>query len=91
MWTRCPVALDATVKICGLELEDFALVAVVPLLASTVLGAVASFGCGACLGAVLSLSKRGKAPGALLHRLHALELTRLPGLLGPKRQRYSAW
>ena len=42
------------------------------------------------LGAVLYLSKRGRPPGALLHSLHGLELTRLPGLLRPTPQRYSA-
>ena len=36
-------------------------------------------------------AKRGKPPGALLHALHRFELTRLPGLLQPTRQRYSAW
>ena len=53
--------------------------------------AVASFGGAVLLGAGVYLAKRGRPPGALLHRLHALELTRLPGVLSPRRQRYSAW
>jgi len=91
MWTHCPQVLDEPVKIFGLDVEDFGLVAATPLLACVVLDAVASFGCAAVLGAVLYLSKRGRPPGALLHSLHALEITRLPGLLRPRRQRYSAW
>jgi len=91
MWTPCPMVLDEPVKIFGLEPEDFGLVTVTPLLAGVVLDALASFGCAAVLGTVLYLCKRGKPPGALLHALHGLELTRVPGLLGPKRQRYSAW
>ncbi len=91
MWTDCPVVLDEPVKICGLEPEDFALVGVTPLLASLVLDALGSFGCGAAVGLAFYFAKRGKPPGALLHALHRLELTRLPGLFSPRRQRYSAW
>jgi len=91
MWTDCPVVLDEPVKICGLEPEDFALVGVTPLLASLVLDALGSFGCGAAVGLAFYFAKRGKPPGALLHALHRFELTRLPGLLRPTQQRYSAW
>ena len=91
MWTPCPVMLDEPVTIVGLELEDFGLVAVTPLLACLFVDAVTSFCCAGALGAGISLAKRGKPPGALLHTLHGLELTRLPGLLRPTRQRYSAW
>jgi len=85
------MVLDEPVKIFGLEPEDFGLVTATPLLACLFFDAVASFGCAALLGAVLYLSKRGRPPGALLHSLHGLELTRLPGLLRPTPQRYSAW
>jgi hypothetical protein len=91
MWTNCPVVLDEPVKIFGLEPEDFALVGVAPLLASLVLDALGSFGCGAAVGLAFYCAKRGKPPGALLHGLHRLELTRLPGLCSPRRQRYSPW
>jgi hypothetical protein len=43
------------------------------------------------VGLVFYVAKRGKPPGALLHALHCLELTRLPGLCSPRRQRYSPW
>ena len=62
-----------------------------PLLLSLLVDAVASFGGALLLGAAVYLAKRGRPPGALLHALHALELTRLPGLLSPRRQRYSPW
>ncbi len=91
MWTPCPMVLDEPVKIFGLEPEDFGVVAATPLLACLFVDAGASFGCAAMLGAALYLSKRGRPPGALLHSLHGLEMTRLPGLLRPTRQRYSAW
>ena len=91
MWTPCPMVLDEPVKILGLEPEDFAVVAATPLLLSLLVDAVASFGGAVLLGAAVYLAKRGRPPGALLHALHALELTRLPGLLSPRRQRYSAW
>jgi hypothetical protein len=68
-----------------------ALVVVTPLLLSLLVEAVASFGGALLLGAAMYLAKRDRPPGALLHALHALELTRLPGLLSPRRQRYSPW
>ena len=91
MWRKCPQVLDEPVTILGLEPEDFAGTALVPVLAALVLDTLPSFACGAAVGAFLYFSKRGRAAGALLHRLHALELTRLPGLLSPRVQRYSAW
>jgi hypothetical protein len=91
MWTPCPMVLDEPVKILGLEPEDFAIVAVTPLLLSLVVDAVASFGGALLLGGAVHLAKRGRPPGALLHALHGVELTRVPGLLGPTWQRYSAW
>lgn len=91
MWSPCPMVLDEPVNVCGLEPDDFGLVAATPLLASLLLDAVPSFVVAGALGIVLYLAKRGQPPGALLHALHGLELTRLPGLLRPRRQRYSAW
>jgi hypothetical protein len=91
MWTDCPVMLDEPVTICGVEPEDFGLIAVTPLFASFFLAAAPSLLLAGALGVALSLAKRGQPPGALLHALHGLELTRLPGLLAPRRQRYSAW
>jgi len=85
------MVLDEPVKILGLEPEDFAVVAVTPLFLSLLVEAVASFGGALLLGAAVYLAKRGRPPGALLHALHGLELAHIPGLLGPKRQRYSAW
>jgi len=60
------------VKIFGLEPEDFGLVGVTPLLASLVLDALGSFGCGAAVGLAFYVAKRGKPPGALFHALHRL-------------------
>lgn len=91
MWTPCPIVLDDPVTICGLEAEDFGLVALTPLLASLLLDAVPSLLGAGLLGTALYLTKRGQPPGALLHALHGLELTRLPGLLAPRRRLYSAW
>jgi hypothetical protein len=91
MWTPCPVILDEPVKILGLEPEDVAVVGAVTLLASLGLDAIPSFACGLGLGAALYFAKRNRPPGALLHRLHALELTKLPGILGLRLQRYSPW
>ena len=91
MWLPCPQVLDAPVKILGLELEDFAMSAITPLLVSYFLDVLPSFGLGLLLGLALYSAKRGRPQGALLHLLHGLELTRLPGLLPPTTQRYSAW
>jgi hypothetical protein len=91
MWTPCPMVLDEPVTILGLEPEDVGLVAALPLLLALVLDTLPCFAATAALGLALSLTKRGKPPGALLHALHGLELTRLPGLLSPRRQRYSPW
>jgi hypothetical protein len=91
MWTPCPNVLDEPVKVLGLEIEDFGMVAASPLVLGFVFDALASFGLAFLLGVALYLSKRGRPPGAVLHTLHGLELTRLPGILGPQRQRYSAW
>ena len=91
MWTECPVMLDEPVTICGVEPEDLGLLAVTPLFASVFLDAAPSLLLAGALGAALYVAKRGQPPGALLHALHGLELTRLPGLLPPRRQRYSAW
>ena len=91
MWTPCPLVLDEPVKIFGLEPDDFAIVAGLPLVLAFFFDALASFGLTALLGAALYFAKRGRPPGALLHTLHGLELTHMPGILGPKPQRYSAW
>ncbi len=91
MWTDCPQVLDEPVKILGLEPEDFAVVAITPVFLALLCDALTSFGGTALVGAALYFAKRGRPPGALFHTLHALELTRLPGVLGPKRQCYSAW
>ena len=71
------------VTILGLEPDDFAVVAATPLLLALVLDAVASFGGALLLGAGVYLAKRGRPPGALLHRLHALELTRCQACCRP--------
>ena len=91
MWTPCPKVLDEPVKVLGLEIDDFAMVAASPLVLGFVFDALASFGLAFLLGVALYLSKRGRPPGALLHTLHGWEVTRLPGILGPRRRRYSAW
>jgi hypothetical protein len=91
MWTPCPIVLDEPVKICGLEPEDFGLVLTTPLFISLLCDVLVSFGCGLAVGAALYLTKRGKPPGALLHGLHRLELTRLPGILPPTEHAYSPW
>ena len=91
MWTPCPVVLDEPVTIVGLELEDLGLTAFALLLASLALTATLSLACAAAVGFFLSTMKRGKAPGALLHTCHQLELMRLPGVLRPRPQRYGPW
>ena len=91
MWTPCPVVLDEPVTVLGLELEDLGLTAFTLLVASLALSAIASLACAAAVGLFLYRMKRGKAPGALLHTLHQLELMRLPGVLSPRPQRYGPW
>ena len=91
MWTPCPVVLDEPVTVLGLELEDLGLTAFTLLVASLALSAIASLACAAAVGLFLYRMKRGKAPGALLHTLHQLELMRLPGVLSPRSQRYGPW
>jgi hypothetical protein len=91
MWTPCPLVLDEPVKVVGLEIEDFAMVAVSPLCLAFIFDALMSFALAALFGVALYCSKRGRPPGALLHTLHGWEVTRLPGILGPRRRRYSAW
>jgi hypothetical protein len=91
MWTACPTVLDAPVTIMGLEPEDFAIVAIAPLFLAFVLDAAASLLVALALGWAVTRAKRGRPPGAMLHALHGWELVRLPGLLRPTVQRYSAW
>jgi hypothetical protein len=91
MWQECPKVLDEPVKILGMEVEDFATVAVSPLFLSLVCDAMLSFALAAALGVGLYLSKRGRTQGALWHTLHALELLKLPGVLGPQEKGYSPW
>ena len=92
MWIPCPRVLDALVKILGLEIEDLAAVAAVPLLLVPFdLDALPCFAVAGALGMALYLAKRGKPPGALLHTLHRLELLKLPGILSPRPRRYSPW
>jgi hypothetical protein len=91
MWTKSPQVLDEPAKILGLELDDFSMATVVPLFLALFFDALPSFAGGFLLGLTLYFAKRGKAPGAMLHTLHRLELIHLPGILGPKRQRYSPW
>ena len=83
MWRPCPVVLDEPVTIFGMELEDFGLMAVTPLFLSWFLDTIPSFAGGFLLGAALYVAKRGRPPGALLHTLHGIEITRLPGVLSP--------
>jgi len=91
MWTPCPQVLDEPVKIFGLEIEDFTAVALTPMLAGLFLESWQSFACAGVLGVGLYRSKRGRAPGALLHRAHQWELVRLPGILSPRPTTYSPW
>jgi hypothetical protein len=91
MWIACPRILDMPVTIFGLDIDDFALVSVTPLLASLVWDAPGSFGCAAALAAVLYFSKRNRPAGDVFHTLHSLELLRLPGILGPRPHIYSPW
>ena len=91
MWTACPVVLDEPVTIVGLELEDLGLTAFILVLASVAFSAMLSLAMAAAVGFFLSKMKRGKAPGALLHTCHQLELMRLPGVLSPRAQRYGLW
>jgi hypothetical protein len=91
MWTPCPQVLDEPVKILGVELEDFVLIATFPLCLSLFLDTVPCFVGTALLAYGLYRAKRGRPPGALLHWLHAMELVRLPGVLSPRPQRYSPW
>jgi hypothetical protein len=93
MWIPCPRVLDEPVKILGLEVEDLVVSASVPLLLGIPfdLGALPCFAGAGVLGLVLYRAKRGKAPGALLHALHRLELAKLPGVLSPRPRTYSPW
>jgi hypothetical protein len=91
MWTRCPLVLDAPVKVLGLETDDCALILVSPIVTGLFVSTWASILWGAGIGVGLYRVKRGKPPGTVLHWLHRMELVRLPGVLGPKPQRYSPW
>jgi hypothetical protein len=89
MWTPCPVGLNNTSKILGLELSDCLAVTLTPVLVSGWVDTLESFGCGALVGVALYFLKRGKPPGALLHTLHSVECGKLPGVLGPVSYTYS--
>jgi hypothetical protein len=83
--------LDAPVTILGYEPEDFCVVALMPMLLGLFVDMIPSLLGAAVFAAALYFLKRGKPPGMLLHQLHNLELTRLPGILGPRRASYSPW
>lgn len=89
MWTPCPVGLNFTAKILGLELEDCVLVFTTPVVVSGWVDTLESFACGVLVGVALYFAKRGKPPGTLFQQLHGLELLRLPGVLSPVEQTYS--
>jgi hypothetical protein len=91
MWRSCPQVLDAPVKILGLEPEDFAVAASMPMCTASFLDTIPSFATGVAVGLALYFTKRGRPSGALLHLLHGLQLIRLPGMLSPKPARYSPW
>lgn len=89
MWMKCSHIPDEPDKVGPLELVDAGVVLII-------FGAV-GFGSGIVLGGLVAgvcgygiyRLKRGRPYGALLHRMHKLELVRLPGFLSPRRQRYS--
>lgn len=90
MWTPCPVGLDSTAKILGLEFEDLCLVFVTPFLLARWLDTLETYAAGAALGVALYFLKRGKPPGTVVHRLHGGQwLIKLPGVLSPRPQTYS--
>src|SRR5262245_38560723 len=93
MWTACPRVLDEEVKIFGLEKEDFVAVVVATLLSGVFLASWQSFLCGGLVGGGLCRSKRGRAPGALLHWLHRYELLplTLSGVLSPRTTTSRPW
>jgi hypothetical protein len=91
MWTQCPKHLDEPVTILGLEPEDYGLVMLSLILASCVVTAPLAFAVGAGLWALLWWSKRGRAPGALLHALHRWDLVPIRGVLRCRTVRYSPW
>ncbi len=91
MWTPCPTVLDEPVTILGLEPEDYGLVMLTLLLAALFLPAIPAFGSGLGVALACKHLKRGRPPGALIHRLHALELLPIPGVLRPTLPRCSPW
>ena len=90
MWTPCPTVLDMPATICGLEVEDFVLAALTPVLVGWFNeSTLVNFGGGLGLGVGLHRIKRGRPAGVLLHWLHRQQLCVLPGILSPQRVRYS--
>jgi hypothetical protein len=91
MWRPCSRIVDEPNKVGPFELTDalflVSLFAVIGFFTGMVFSVMAVGG--KAYG--LYRLKRGKPYGALLHRLHALELLRLPGFLSPRRVRYGAY
>jgi hypothetical protein len=91
MWTPCPTTIDAPVTILGLEPEDYSLVAMALIVASTCMHAILAFACAAGVGWAVWAAKRGRPPGAFIHALHRLELLPIRGVLRPHAVRYAPW
>jgi hypothetical protein len=91
MWSPCPTHLDDPVLILGLEPEDYGLVMLTLILASTITSALGAFMCATGVGIGFWALKRGKPPGTLIHTLHRLEILLISGVLRPHPQRYSPW
>lgn len=93
MWKSCSVVLDVPLTLFGFEFPDD-LIALIGLLMVNGLAfenSLYSIGCTVACGFLLYYSKRGKAPGQVLHVLHTLELPRLPGLVPARQRRYDVW
>lgn len=91
LWTPCPQVLDEPVTILGLELDDVGLVAFSLVLTSVFCSGIWALAVASAVGWALWKGKRGRPAGDLLHRAHAYELVRLPGVLGPRRRYYGIW
>lgn len=102
MWRVCRSKFDAPITKFGFDLFDAALLLAIPLVGNACLRFVLpdsmrskipflTVAVMLGLAAILYYGKKGKPPGAILHWLHTMEFLRLPGILGPRPQRYGRW
>lgn len=92
MWTPCPTHLDTPILVFGLEPEDLGVVMMAMLFSGVFFPSLFPvLVVTTAVAAGLWTAKRGRAPGALIHTMHALDILPIPGVLRAAPRVYSPW